>query len=128
MIKTAEQRAMEDKIRREAQTLDWAEISEVTPEFPEQISRYRELQNLKREIEQEMADLKPALEAAVILAGEGKKTVRWSNLQVTRVVMVREALVAERLVEKGVTKEVLDYATKKTESSYPLVTEVKDNE
>jgi hypothetical protein len=125
-----ERKLLAKKRQAEADTVDWevsTDLQALSPltsdglTFPQMVERYRQLKEDAALIQAELDEIRPLMEATVILSG--KKRVRTGGWQVTRVEKDTRTIVKERLIDQGVRIEVIEAATRVTTSSYPLVTE-----
>lgn len=98
-------------------------VREVLPEdFEDLVTEFRDLQDLIAAYKDRCAEISPQIEAACVLAG--KKNILMDKFKLTRIESKSaDKILAERLVEKGVDWDIVEYATQPGKPySYPLVT------
>lgn len=108
--------------------LDWADIANEQPDLPQLLVDYRAAQLRKAEAEADMDALKPEIQAAILLAGDDVKTIDTGTNKVTWVRTSRKTIVAELLIDNGVSLETVTKSTKITWSEYPLVSPSEQKE
>jgi hypothetical protein len=121
----SEERELAKRQQQIDDTANWEDIADEMPDTPTLAAEYRDILDRIKELEKRKDELKPQLEAAVIIGG--KKALAAGSYRITRVESNRKSLSAEKLVEKGVTIEILAECIIITTSSYPLVTRVKED-
>lgn len=104
---------------------NWEDIADSLPDLPDTLRQYRAAQLAKSAAEKEMDELKPVLHAALMIGG--RKSIACGSLKITEVFQERKSLSAERLIEKGVSMEIMQWATITKVISYPVVTEIKSD-
>lgn len=121
------------KKKAEAQDLaQWEDIREEMPDIPDLVAEDFKLRTRIKEDEERREEIKPLLEAAVIIGG--KKSLICNEYKITQGSgRSRDFIAPERIVEKAVgmgltadqVVELLEFATiKGSPYTYPLVTKV----
>ena len=122
-----EKLAMAKRQQQIDEIANWEDIADEMPDLPDLVREFRDIQDKINELEARKKELSPILVAATIIGG--KKQLACGHYKVNRISNPgHDAIVPEKLVEKGVDLDVIAYATKKVGASeYPLVTIIEED-
>ena len=116
----------------DAVVANWEDFADELPELPELVKEFRDIGDKIKHLESRKKELAPAIEAAVLVGGEGGLVC--GSFKITRVAVEgRKSVAPERVVEKAAhyglnaeqITEMMEYATVRAPGySYPLVTRI----